>query len=73
MKRLWILNDLFVTPEARRQGVGLALLASAKTLAVDTGAKGLVLATATDNPAQKLYEQFGYERDDHFYHYNLTI
>lgn len=72
MKRLWILNDLFVAPEARRRGVASALLEEARRLAVETGAKGLELATATDNlSAQRLYESLRWERDDAFYHYFL--
>lgn len=74
MKRLWILNDLFVTPEARGRGVGAALLAEAARLAAKTQAKGLVLATATDNlPAQRLYEGLGWKRDHAFYHYYLDV
>ena len=46
MKRLWILNDLYVAAEGRRQGVGRALIDRARALAVETGAKGLILETA---------------------------
>lgn len=73
MKRLWVLYDLFVAPQVRRQGIGFALLERAKKLAIETQARGLVLATATDNPAQKLYEKFGYKRDEGFYHYYLHV
>ena len=74
MKRLWILNDLFVAPEARRRGVAAALLEEARRLAVETRAKGLELATATENlPAQRLYERLGWERDDAFHHYFLSL
>ena len=40
MRRLWILNDLFVAPEARKHGVGRALLQAAREHAESTGAKG---------------------------------
>ena len=74
MKGLWILNDLFVTPGARGRGVGTALLAEATRLAAKTRAKGLELATATDNlPAQRLYEGLGWKRDKIFHHYSLNI
>ena len=74
MKRLWILNDLFVAPEARRRGVAAALLEEARRLAVETRAEGLELATATENlPAQRLYERLGWERDDAFHHYFLSL
>ena len=74
VRRLWILNDLFVSPDARRGGVGRALLDRARRLAVETGAKGLVLSTAvTNTAAQKLYESTGWRRDDEFFHYYLFI
>lgn len=74
MKKAWILNDLFVDPEARKQGVGEVLLNKAKDFAVETGAIKLSLKTATDNfSAQKLYEKNGYERDSQFYHYELNL
>jgi len=73
LKRLWILNDLFVLPETRRQGVGKALLDRARQHAAETGAKGLVLETAVDNLAQNLYKQMGYKRDQEFFCYNLNL
>lgn len=74
LRRLWILNDLFVLPEARRQGVAEALMARAARLAGETGAEGLVLETAVDNlPAQTLYERLGWKREKKFYRYNLDI
>jgi GNAT superfamily N-acetyltransferase len=72
MRRLWILNDLYVAAEARKLGVGEALLERARQWALETRAKGLELATATDNfPAQRLYEKIGWKRDLAFLHYNL--
>jgi ribosomal protein S18 acetylase RimI-like enzyme len=69
VRRLWVLNDLYVMPEARRRGVGARLLERAKELARDSGAAGVVLETAVDNPAQKLYEALGWNRDREFLHY----
>lgn len=71
--RIWVLNDLFVAPSARRGGVASALLNAAKEHAVATGAKRLDLSTAHDNPAQKLYEAHGYVRDTTFYYYSLPV
>lgn len=72
MQRLWILNDLFVTPELRGQGIGSMLLNSARDYAMETNTKGLTLTTMTENvPAQRLYEAHGYIQDDDFYTYNL--
>ena len=73
LRRLWILNDLFVTPTARRLGVGAALLDRARDWALETQAKGLILQTAVANPAQHLYEALGWQRDDGTYHYYLNV
>jgi len=72
LKRLWILNDLFVRSDVRRGGVGRALLDRARQHAVETGAKGLILSTAvTNKPAQTLYESCGWQRDEEFFQYHL--
>lgn len=72
MKRLWILNDLYVAPVQRKNGVARALMERARQLAIETQAEGLTLETATDNfAAQALYESLGYKRDEAFHRYNL--
>jgi len=74
LKRLWVLNDLFVGPNVRRGGVGRRLLDRAREWAIETGSKGLVLATAVDNSkARALYESCGWERDDEYQHYHLFV
>ncbi len=74
MRRVWILNDLFVAPEGRRQGVARALMERARRHAAETGAARLELATASDNgAAQALYEALGYERETGFLHYALNV
>jgi ribosomal protein S18 acetylase RimI-like enzyme len=74
MQRRWLLNDLFVAPEARKAGVGRALLTRAQSHAQESHARGLMLQTAVDNvPAQRLYESLGWERDNDFYVYNLSV
>ena len=71
MKRLWVLNDLFVTPDARKSGAGRALLERAERWAAETGAKGLTLSTQITNlTAQRLYEACGWTKDDEFVHYH---
>ncbi|WP_292935492.1 GNAT family N-acetyltransferase [Noviherbaspirillum sp.] len=72
-RRIWILNDLFVVPQARGTGVGKALLEAVRMHAAACGAKRLALSTAHDNPAQKLYESVGYQRDTSFFHYSLNV
>ena len=70
MKRVWILNDLFVAPEHRRGGIGQALMSAAEDFARESGSKGLVLATKKTNaPAKALYEAREWELDGVFDHY----
>lgn len=70
MERLWVLNDLFVLPDLRGQGVGEALIERAAALSQAMGAKGLALETAETNlGAQRLYERRGFVREEGFYHY----
>ena len=74
LARIWILNDLFVQPELRGQGVGEALLNRAADFAEAAGARRLDLATAVDNEtAQRLYERLGWRRRSEFYTYVLAI
>jgi GNAT superfamily N-acetyltransferase len=71
IRRLWVLNDLFVTPDARKSGAGRALLERAERWAAETGAKGLTLSTQVTNlGAQRLYEACGWTKDDEFLHYH---
>src|SRR2546430_8504474 len=71
MKRLWLLNDLFVAPAGRRAGAGRALLDRAERWARETGAKGLTLSTELTNAtSQRLYESAGWTQDDEFVHYH---
>lgn len=72
-RRLWILNDLFVSMAARQRGVGRALLERARLHASATGACRVTLSTAGDNAhAQGLYESFGFQRDTDV-HYTLPV
>ena len=72
--RLWLLNDLYVAPEARQGGVGRALMMRARRLAEETGACGLELVTARTNTiGQRLYEAVGFHRDDAFLRYELGL
>jgi GNAT superfamily N-acetyltransferase len=71
---VYILHDLFVTPPARRRGVGTLLLNAAVETARTAGAVRLELATAiTNDPARRLYEKLGWKRDDEFYVYGFPL
>jgi len=67
MRPMWILNDLFVAPEARRQGAARALLQRARAFGESVGAVELMLQTAVENhTAQALYRALGWRRDDEY-------
>ncbi|QIW79279.1 GNAT family N-acetyltransferase [Bacillus tequilensis] len=74
MKRIYILNDLFVAPHARTKGAGGRLLSAAKDFAAENGASCLSLKTEHHNrTARSLYEQNGYEEETAFVHYHLNV
>ena len=74
MARIYILNDLFVTLDARGSGAGRALIAAAQAFGKTNGAARLTLSTATDNgKAQALYEACGWVRETDYYTYNLAL
>jgi len=71
---IFVLYDLFVAQEARRDGVARVLMQATTDYAAGTGAVRLELATAkTNHAAQSLYRSLGWTRDDVFDHYSLTI
>jgi len=73
-RRLWLLNDLFVSPSARGGGVARALMDRARRLGEETDAAGLELVTARTNaPAQRLYESLGWRQDEEFLRYELGL
>lgn len=70
----FILNDLFVSENARRMGIAKQLLEQTSIFARENGATNLSLSTAlTNSAAQKLYESLGWKRNDTFcvYHFSL--
>ncbi|MCK8100207.1 GNAT family N-acetyltransferase [Bacillus sp. 2CMS4F] len=74
MKRIYILNDVFVASSVRKKGVGRRLLSAAKDYAAENEAKCLKLQTEPHNrTARSLYEQNGYEEETAFVHYSLNV
>jgi len=74
MRPVWLLEDLFVTPETRNTGVATALMQYAETFARQTGAERLTLATAHDNhQAQALYKELGYLPETHFQYFHRVL
>ncbi|MCX6274691.1 MAG: GNAT family N-acetyltransferase [Bacteroidetes bacterium] len=61
MKKLWLLNDLFVKSDYRGKGISKLLIDRCKQLAKDTGAKGLMLETEKSNTiGNQLYPKEGF-------------
>jgi GNAT superfamily N-acetyltransferase len=72
--RIFVLNDLFVAPDARGAGVGAALLAAAVDFGRRMDAVRLTLSTGVGNrTAQQLYEMTGWTRSDAFLTYNFAL
>ena len=72
MARIFLLNDLFVVPSHRRQGVGAGLLDAAVQYGRSLGAVRLSLTTNIANlTAQATYEARGWKRDEAFYVYHF--
>ena len=69
--RIGVMNDLFTAAEARRRGVGEALIHACLEAVRVRGAALLQWQTARDNfPAQALYERVGGVREE-WYDYHL--
>lgn len=59
--REWRLIDILLTPGARGRGIGSALIHWAQTAAANTGASGIALHVAINNPsAHALYTRMGF-------------
>lgn len=72
--RTWVLNDLFVAPQARRHGVARALLDAAARFAREDGAIRLELETTPDNlQAQALYRAHGWQPYDDTLRFHLPL
>jgi ribosomal protein S18 acetylase RimI-like enzyme len=69
-----VLYDLYVEENVRRRGVATALMDKALNFARENGYGRLTLETAVDNiPGQKLYEKEGWQKDNEFYTYHLSV
>ncbi|ROR98000.1 acetyltransferase (GNAT) family protein [Sinobacterium caligoides] len=69
-----ILNDLFVAPLYRKQGVANNLISCSIKLAKDTDSIRVDLATSKDNfSAQALYEKIGFVQDREYFSYSLSV
>jgi GNAT superfamily N-acetyltransferase len=67
--RAGVMNDLFVVPEARGQGVGRALIEECRRRAGEHGAPELVWETAPDNEtSQRLYDSLEADKSPWIYY-----
>lgn len=72
--KIVVLNDLFVVPFSRGQGIGEALIRRSWELAKEHGAVRVDLGTAkTNEVAQGLYEKLGFVRDNEFFSYSYAV
>ena len=73
----WLLNDLYVDKDYRKQGIGEQLIKTAMNFAKENQATFVELSTAVDNyTAQSLYEHIGFERqkpETDFYTYRIGL
>ena len=71
--RLAIMNDLFITKEARGTGLAERLIAACRERAAEHGARELAWQTAKDNHrAQAVYDRVGGTRSE-WYDYSLAV
>ncbi len=77
MSKNWILNDLYVDANYRKQGIGEMLIRTAMEFAKSEGSTFVQLETAVDNyTAQSLYEAIGFEKqapNEEFWVYRISV
>jgi len=70
MKRMWLLNDLFVQSESRGKGVSKMLINQAKELAKSNNACGILLETEKSNDiGNKLYPSMDFELESNNFYF----
>ena len=74
MKKIFILNDLYVNPDLRKRGIAKLLINSAKQFTHDNKAGQLIIETRISNSsAQKLYDSVGFTKEgEHLFYYLET-
>ena len=74
MKKLWLLNDLFVQHLQRGKGISKLLIEAAKEHCRQTHACGLILETAIDNEiGNALFQQTGFVKDEEHSYYSWDV
>ena len=73
LKRVFILNDLFVAEAGRRKRVATHLLTAVETYAWSLNAARVTLNVARSNvTAQALYKASGWQQDEQFFMYHRS-
>lgn len=76
MKRMWLLNDLYVHPDYRGQGISKSLIERCKEFCETNFACGLLLETAkSNNIGNCLYPKTGFtlDEDHNYYSWNNQL
>jgi len=74
MKRVWLLNDLYVDKEHRGKGISVELISKSKKLVAQTKAYGLLLETEKSNViGNSLYPRTGFRLNDDSNFYEWTV
>ena len=74
MKRLWLLNDLYVDEKYRSKGISIALIDAAKELCRISDSCGMILETAKKNViGNNLYPKTGFDLDEEHNYYSWNI
>lgn len=72
--KIYILNDLFVEEQVRHTGIASKLIDASRDMAKANKALRLDLSTANDNKvAQRLYEGYGFIKDELFITYSYQL
>ncbi|MFT4536969.1 MAG: GNAT superfamily N-acetyltransferase [Saprospiraceae bacterium] len=70
LKRVWLLNDLYVDKNHRGKGISKLLLEKSKQLTIDTNAAAVILETEKSNIiGNQLYPSVGFTVEDDVNHY----
>lgn len=74
MEKLWLLNDLFVSPSSRGKGISLKLIEKAKELVLQSSACAMFLETEKTNQiGNNLYPKAGFELNESSNFYEWSI
>ncbi|MBP9681786.1 MAG: GNAT family N-acetyltransferase [Bacteriovorax sp.] len=70
----WILNDLYVKPDARRKKIAWKLFDESIHLARETKIHSVSLSTLIPNiSAQEFYKKYGFKKDNDFFHFYFKL